>query len=180
MIFLHIDDVVEGPFTAEELKELWNTGDVTPEAFYWYRGMRQWAPVTEFKPFDPDAARTPATAVRLTTGPAVANAQIETELDIITAEHAFGLTFLGDLIVELRDGWGGRSKKMQEALRSARTTCLTELRHEAWSIGADAVVGVDLDYTELTGGGKSMTLLVASGTAVRLAVTPPPFDAVSQ
>ncbi len=120
------------------------------------------------------AARTPATHIRLTTAPTVVNAEIETEIDIITAEYAHGLSLIGDLMVEIRDGWGGRSKKMQDALRSARVACLAELRNEAFAIGADAVIGVDLDYTELSGHGKSMTLLVASGTAVRLVVSPPP------
>lgn len=86
------------------------------------------------------------------------------------------MNFIGDLLVLLRDEWGGRSKKMQDALRSARVACLQELRKEAWLLGADAVIGIAFDYTELTGHGKSMTLLVASGTAVRLVQHPPPFS----
>ena len=174
MIYLHMDGEAHGPFTAEELSKLWRLGEVRPDSLYWYRSMKEWAPVTEFKPFDPMAARTPATNIRLTTAPTIANAEIETELAIITAEHAHGLNMWGDILVELRDGWGGRSKKMQDTLRAARVGCLAELRNEAFSVGADAVIAIDLDYTELSGGGKSMTLLVASGTAVRLVTVPPP------
>ena len=47
-----------------------------------------------------------------------------------------------------------------------RETCLSELKVEADQLGANAVIGVDLDYSEISGGGKSMLFLVASGTAV--------------
>ena len=53
-------------------------------------------------------------------------------------------------------------------LRDARKTCLTELRREALMIKANAVIGVDLDYSEISGKGKSMLFLVATGTAVRI------------
>ena len=60
-----------------------------------------------------------------------------------------------------------RSKASQKVLRDARNTCLTELKIEAHELGANGVIGIDLDYSEISGGGKSgMLLLVASGTAV--------------
>lgn len=176
MIHIHTRGEVRGPFTSEELSELWKFGEIGPDAADWYRGMKAWAPVTQFKPYDPVAARTPQDQIRLTTAHTVANAEIETELDIVASEYAHGMNFIGDLLVLLRDEWGGRSKKMQDALRSARVACLQELRKEAWLLGADAVIGIAFDYTELTGHGKSMTLLVASGTAVRLVQHPPPFS----
>lgn len=174
MIYLHTEGEQHGPFTADELSELWKQGDIKPEALFWYRGMKAWMPVAQFKPYDPLTARTPATAIRLTTAPTVANAEIEVEIDIIAVEYAHGLSVWGDLLVEWRDGWGGRSQKMQDTLRAARLACLAELRNEAFAVGADAVIAIDLDYAELSGGGKSMTLLVASGTAVRLVALPPP------
>jgi uncharacterized protein YbjQ (UPF0145 family) len=61
---------------------------------------------------------------------------------------------------------GGRSATMQNELRKARETCIANLKLEADRIGANAVIGVDLDYSEVSGGGKSMLFLVASGTAV--------------
>lgn len=57
---------------------------------------------------------------------------------------------------------------MQKALREARKTVLSELRVEAHQLGADAVVAVSLNYSEVSGGGKSMVFVVASGTAVTL------------
>lgn len=92
-------------------------------------------------------------------------------LDIITAEFAVGMGLLTDVFNAWRDVFGGRSKSYQNTLKDARKTVLQELRREALTIGADAVLGVSLDYSEISGGGKSMLFLVASGTAVRLAPT---------
>lgn len=89
-------------------------------------------------------------------------------LDIVTAEVVIGMHLFMDIASAFRDTFGGRSKTMQEGLRDARKTALAELRQEAHALGADAVVGVDLDYSEISGGGKSMLFLVASGTAVKL------------
>jgi uncharacterized protein YbjQ (UPF0145 family) len=106
--------------------------------------------------------------MKVTTAFSIAGAEIETELDIVTAECAFGMNVFRDMFAGMRDIVGGRSEATQKVLRDARKTCLAELKKEAASIGADAVIGVDLDYSEFSGGGKSMLLLVASGTAVKL------------
>lgn len=96
------------------------------------------------------------------------NLPVHERLDIITAEVVIGLHLFKDIASAFRDTFGGRSKTMQDGLREARITALTELRREALELGADAVVGVDLDFSEISGGGKSMLFLVASGTAVTL------------
>jgi uncharacterized protein YbjQ (UPF0145 family) len=70
-----------------------------------------------------------------------------------------------DLFAGVRDIVGGRSEAVQHTMREARKTALHELKREAYLVGANAVVGVDLDYVELSTGG-SMVMLVASGTAV--------------
>ena len=104
----------------------------------------------------------------LTTTFSVANREIDRELEIITAECVYGMNVLKDVFSTVRDVVGGRSRAVQDTLRDARKTVLTELRREALMIGAQAVVGIDLDYSEISGGGKSMLFLVASGTAVKL------------
>ena len=71
-----------------------------------------------------------------------------------------------DFLSSLTDIFGGRSNTTQNILRDARRNCLFELRLEAVKMGANAVIGVDLDYSEFSGQGKSMLFLVASGTAV--------------
>jgi len=98
------------------------------------------------------------------------NLPVSERIDIVTAEVVVGMHLFKDVASALSDIFGGRSKTMQNGLREARKAALTELRQEAYDLGADAVVGVDLDYSEISGGGKSMLFLVASGTAVKLQV----------
>lgn len=73
-----------------------------------------------------------------------------------------------DLFAGIRDVVGGRSGATQNVLRDAKEAALTEIRRQAFDLGADAVVAIDLDYTEFSGGGKSMLVCIASGTAVTL------------
>jgi uncharacterized protein YbjQ (UPF0145 family) len=96
------------------------------------------------------------------------NLPVAERLDIVSAEVVIGMHLFKDVASAFRDVFGGRSKVMQDGLRDARKTALAELRREAHALGADAVVGVDLDYSEISGGGKSMLFLVACGTAVTL------------
>ena len=110
--------------------------------------------------------RVPAT--HLTTTPEFPGRQIREPLGIVTAECVLGINIFRDLLGSLRDLVGGRSGSHQKALQQARETCLEDLAEQAGELGADAVVGVDLDYNEISGGGKGMLFLVASGTAVRL------------
>ncbi len=104
----------------------------------------------------------------ITTAPTVANKQIDYEIEIITAECVFGMNIFRDLFAGIRDIFGGRSAASQKILRDSRRTCLRELKIEAFVLGADAVIGVDLGYQEFSGKGKGMLFLVASGTAVKL------------
>ena len=83
----------------------------------------------------------------------------------MTAECAFGMNIFKDLFAGIRDIVGGRSEAVQKTMRDSRRTALYELKKEAHMVGANAVVGVDLDYMEMSTAG-SMVLLVASGTAV--------------
>ena len=87
---------------------------------------------------------------------------------MVTAECAFGMNIFKDLFAGVRNVVGGRSEAVQKTLRDTRRTALYELKKEAYEVGANAVVGVDLDYVELSAAGN-MVLLVASGTAVRIA-----------
>jgi uncharacterized protein YbjQ (UPF0145 family) len=86
--------------------------------------------------------------------------------EIITSECVYGMNIFKDIGAAITDVIGGRSNTAQSVLRDLRKTCLKELKLEAVTIGANAVIAVDLDYSEFSGGGKSMLFLVASGTAV--------------
>ena len=98
----------------------------------------------------------------------MANREIDHEIEVITAECVFGMNIFRDLFAGIRDIFGGRSEASQKVLRDARQTCLHELKLEAKKLGADAIIGIDLDYQEFSGKGKGMLFLVASGTAVKL------------
>ena len=103
-------------------------------------------------------------AIMLTTE-AAPNINITKRIEIVTAECAFGMNIFKDLFAGVRDIVGGRSKAVQKTMRDSRRMALYELKKEAHAVGANAVVGIDLDYMELSSGG-TMVLLVASGTAV--------------
>ena len=87
---------------------------------------------------------------------------------VVTAECVFGMNIFRDIFAAVRDVVGGRSDASEKVLKDLKATCLTELKEEAYKVGADAVLGIDLDYSEFSGGGKSMLFLVASGTAVKI------------
>jgi uncharacterized protein YbjQ (UPF0145 family) len=88
-------------------------------------------------------------------------------LGVVTGEVIVGANIFKDLFAGIRDIVGGRSGSYESTLRDARATALEELTAEARALGADAVIGVDLDY-EVIGQGGSMLMVSASGTAVRL------------
>jgi len=105
-------------------------------------------------------------AILLTTETAP-NLNITKRIEIVTAECAFGMNIFKDLFAGVRDIVGGRSEAVQKTMRDSRKTVLYELKKEAYEVGANAVVGVDLDYVEMSSVG-SMVMLVASGTAVMI------------
>ncbi|MDI5922697.1 YbjQ family protein [Halomonas sp. LR5S13] len=107
--------------------------------------------------------------VILTTSSHLEGYRVSEHIDIVSAECVFGMNILKDMFAGFRDFFGGRNNASQEALRDARVACLDELRREPGEMGANAVIGIDLDYSEISGGGKSMLFLVATGTAVKVA-----------
>jgi uncharacterized protein YbjQ (UPF0145 family) len=88
-------------------------------------------------------------------------------LGVVTGEAILGANIVRDLFAGVRDIVGGRSGAYEEELRKAREIALREMESEAAARGADAVVGIDLDY-ETVGSQGSMLMVSASGTAVRL------------
>ena len=113
------------------------------------------------------ASKQQINAVKLTTTPTYPNLEIEEVKGVITSECVFGMNVFKDFFAGMTDFFGGRSESSQKVLRDARETCLNELKKEAYELGADGVIGIDLDYSEISGKGKGMLFLVASGTAVK-------------
>jgi uncharacterized protein YbjQ (UPF0145 family) len=116
------------------------------------------------------AAREKEKSIILTTSIDIPNRKIERVISIVVAEAALGMNIFRDIANEWRNIVGGRSSSSQKSLKEARLACLDELRREAFSLDADAVIAVDLDYNELsTGGAGGILFVAATGTAVKLA-----------
>lgn len=102
----------------------------------------------------------------ITTTPSIEGKQITEYLGIVFGEVISGVDFVKDFAAGLSNFFGGRSGTYEEELIQAREQAVRELQQRAVSLGADAVVGVDIDY-EVLGTNNGMLMVTASGTAVR-------------
>jgi uncharacterized protein YbjQ (UPF0145 family) len=103
----------------------------------------------------------------LTTTSLVEGRQVQQYLGIVTGEVIVGANIFKDVLASIRDIVGGRSGAYEKTLRSARETAFSELEAEAAGLGANAVIGIDIDY-EVIGKEGSMLMVTVSGTAVRI------------
>ncbi|MCY4573973.1 MAG: heavy metal-binding domain-containing protein [Gemmatimonadetes bacterium] len=103
----------------------------------------------------------------ITTTNSVEGSRIGEYLGIVTGEAIIGANIVKDFLAGIRDIVGGRSGAYEKALRTAREEALREMATEARARGADAIIGVDLDY-EVLGTGNGMLMVTTSGTAVAL------------
>lgn len=93
--------------------------------------------------------------------------EIKQYMGIVTGETIIGANILKDFFAGIRDIVGGRSGSYERVLKEAKDTSLREMEERARAMGADAIVGVDLDY-ETVGPNGGMLMVTASGTAVKL------------
>ncbi|WP_153795997.1 heavy metal-binding domain-containing protein [Foetidibacter luteolus] len=103
----------------------------------------------------------------LTTTNAIEGQPVQQYLGIISSETIIGANIFKDLFAGLRDIVGGRSGTYERVIEEAKQTAMAELQQKAQSLGANAVIGIDLDF-ETVGSGGSMLMVVATGTAVRV------------
>jgi uncharacterized protein YbjQ (UPF0145 family) len=103
----------------------------------------------------------------LSTTPTIEGKPIQQYVGIVTAETIIGANIFKDLFAGIRDIVGGRSGTYERVIEEARQSALTELQQKAQNMGANAVVGIDLDF-ETVGSGGSMLMVVATGTAVKI------------
>lgn len=89
-------------------------------------------------------------------------------LGIVAGQAVLGTNFFRDFFAGIRDIVGGRSGSYEKELRKAKAMALEEMAEEARELGADAVIGVDLDYEHIGSGDRSMLMVSANGTAVKL------------
>ncbi len=104
----------------------------------------------------------------LTTTPSVEGRTIREYKGVVFGEVITGVNFIRDLAASIRNVIGGRSGSYEDELIKARNQAMEELEQRARELGADAVVGIDVDY-EVLGADNGMLMVTASGTAVRLA-----------
>jgi len=106
----------------------------------------------------------------LTSTDSVEGRKIAGYLGIVAGEAVMGTNIFRDFFAGITDILGGRSGSYEKELRKAKALALESLVEEAAALGADAVVGMDLDYQQIGGGAdKQMLMVAASGTAVKLA-----------
>lgn len=101
----------------------------------------------------------------ITTTPTIEGRPVQQYLGIVTGEVIAGANVVRDIFASFSDFFGGRSGKYEEVLTRAREEALAEMRAKAASMGANAVIGVDIDY-EVLGKAGSMLMVSVSGTAV--------------
>mgnify|MGYP001566825628 FL=1 len=106
-------------------------------------------------------------AVTVTTTPNIEGKKITAYRGIVTGEAIMGANIFKDLFAGIRDIVGGRSATYERELRRAREMAMEEIKIAAAEMGANAVVGIDIDY-ETVGGNASMLMVTVSGTAVVL------------
>lgn len=102
----------------------------------------------------------------VTTTPSVEGKRIAAYYGVVFGEVVAGVNFVKDFAAGLSNFFGGRSSTYEEELINARTAAMAEMERRAAALGANAIVGVDIDY-EVLGSDNGMLMVTASGTAVR-------------
>lgn len=102
----------------------------------------------------------------ITTTNTVEGNKIQKYFGLVSGEAILGANIFKDFFAGIRDIVGGRSAAYEQELRKAKDIALEEMQQQARSMGANAVIGVDLDYE--TVGNGSMLMVSASGTAVTI------------
>jgi uncharacterized protein YbjQ (UPF0145 family) len=100
------------------------------------------------------------------TTPNIEGKKIIKYIGLVSGEAIMGANIFKDFFAGIRDIVGGRSAAYEKELRTAKEIAVEEMAQQAQSLGGNAVVGVDLDYETIGGGGGNMLMVSASGTAV--------------
>lgn len=101
----------------------------------------------------------------LTTTPTIEGHPIREYKGVVTGETIIGANVIKDVMANLTDFFGGRSGQYEKVLIEAKDTAMNEMMQRASALGANAIVGIDLDY-ETIGSTSSMLMVATSGTAV--------------
>ena len=101
----------------------------------------------------------------ITTTPTIEGSKILSYKGVVTGETIIGANVFKDFLAGIRDFIGGRSNAYEKVLRQAKENSMQEMQDRAAELGANAIVGIDIDY-ETIGEGNSMLMVAVSGTAV--------------
>lgn len=104
----------------------------------------------------------------VTTTDSIEGKKIIVYLGLVSGEAVQGTNFFKDLFAGVRDIVGGRSGAYESELKKARDTAIQEMTEAASTLGADAVVGIDVDYQAIGGDAKTLLMVSVNGTAVKL------------
>ena len=103
----------------------------------------------------------------ITTTPQIEGKKIVNYYGLVSGEAILGANLFKDIFASITDVIGGRSGSYERELRKAKDIALQEMQADAAQMGANAIVGVDLDYETIGSGSGNMLMVSASGTAVR-------------
>ena len=102
----------------------------------------------------------------VSTTPSIEGRSVGGYLGVVAAQSVLGVDVFKDVAASMRNIFGGRSQSYENELASGVSDSLVELEQQAEQLGADAVIGVDIDYEAV---GSQMLMISASGTPVKLA-----------
>ena len=105
----------------------------------------------------------------ITTTDSVEGRRIGMYVGIVAGQAVLGTNVFRDFFAGIRDIVGGRAGSYEKELRRAKKMAIEDMEEEAQDLGADAIIGVDLDYEHIGTGERSMLMVSANGTAVKLA-----------
>jgi uncharacterized protein YbjQ (UPF0145 family) len=87
---------------------------------------------------------------------------------IVTGETILGANFFKDILASLTDVFGGRSGAYESSLNEAREIAMKEMQEKASNLGANGIIGIDIDYETIGKDGGGMLMVACSGTAVKI------------
>lgn len=102
----------------------------------------------------------------LTTTSTLQGREITQYLGVVSSEVIIGANFVKDIAASITDFFGGRAGMYEDTLKKAKDEVMKEIIADAASVGANAIIGIDLDYETI--GGGSMLMVTAAGTAVKV------------
>ena len=105
----------------------------------------------------------------VTTTDSVDGATVAQYLGVVSGDAVLGTNIFKDLFASVRDVVGGRAGAYEKVLQEGKDMALADMTERARALGADAVIGVDLDYEVIGGDNKTLLMVSVNGTAVRLA-----------